>query len=208
MPYSQDTSISIGFFARQVVYTGQKLSESVEVGVAFRRNQFLYAFLACIVPFLRDPRRVLRCGCGNDPGKSCFLHEPFIRARRTVEVKADRATVAMSLAEIIPPITRASLNNIRAPGFSTRNISTRTSGLPGRWHKTSLENTASIVSPSKGRFFETSHCSKRAREPRTVLCASSFALRIPGSLISCPTIWQPDLSARSKAYLPRTATDL
>src|SRR6202030_4796262 len=66
----------------------------------------------------------------------------------------------------------------------------------------SFENTASKVLSSKGRFFETSHCSKCAREARPLASASWFALRPPAALMSKPTRRQPTFSARCSAYPP------
>jgi hypothetical protein len=73
------------------VYTGQKSLESLEVGSTFRCYQFVFPFLARVVPFLRDPSRILRCVRGTYLGKSRFFQKPLILPRWTVKVKADRA---------------------------------------------------------------------------------------------------------------------
>src|ERR1700691_5179365 len=189
-------------FARQGVYTIQKPLQPVEVGIAFRRNQFLFPFLACVVPFLRDPRRVPRCVCSMDPEKSCLLHEPFIRSRRTVEVQADRAACRNFLGGNHSANHESVAEQHPTPWLQYAKHLNQYIEPPRNMAQTAVEKSASKGPPAKGRFFETSHCSKRAREPRAVLCASSFALRIPGSLISSPTIWQPSFSARCKAYPP------
>ena len=41
-------------FARQDIYTGEEPLQSLEVSIAFRRDQFLFPFLPCVIPLLRD----------------------------------------------------------------------------------------------------------------------------------------------------------
>src|SRR5215470_16978230 len=47
-------------FARQAMNANQKALQPREIGIAFRRDQFLSLLLARIVPSLRDLRRVIR----------------------------------------------------------------------------------------------------------------------------------------------------
>jgi hypothetical protein len=78
-------------FARQELYTGQEPLQALEVDLAFRCDQFLFPFLPCTVPPLRDPGCAVGCvGCA-DLAKPCSRHESFILSRRAVHVKADGA---------------------------------------------------------------------------------------------------------------------
>src|SRR5260370_41298894 len=79
-------------FARQDIYTGEEPLQSLEVSIAFRCDQFLFPFLPCVIPLLRDPSRALGCVLYADVAKLRSLHEPFILSGRAVHVKADRAT--------------------------------------------------------------------------------------------------------------------
>src|SRR5580698_3417223 len=79
-------------FARQDMYTGEEPLQSLEVGMAFRRDQFLFPFLPCVIPLLRDPSRALGCVFYADVAKLRSLHEPFILSGWAVHVKADRAS--------------------------------------------------------------------------------------------------------------------
>src|SRR5271156_543434 len=74
------------------MYTGQEPLQLLEVDIAFRCDKFLFPFLPCMMPPLRNPSSTLGCvGCA-DLAKPCSLNESFILSGRTVHVKADRAT--------------------------------------------------------------------------------------------------------------------
>src|SRR5271167_128991 len=76
-------------FARQELYTGQEPLQALEVDVAFRCDQFLFPFLPCMMPALRDPGRAVGCVGYADLAKPCSRNESFILSRRAVHVKAD-----------------------------------------------------------------------------------------------------------------------
>src|ERR1700678_4082608 len=98
---------------------------------------------------------------------------------------------------------KASLNNIRpTPVLSTRYISAKTADLPGTWHNTSFEKTASKLSFAKGNGFATSHTSNRTLSPMPRSKANWFAVRMPSTLMSRPVTRQPVVSATCKAYTP------
>jgi hypothetical protein len=78
-------------FARQELYTGQEPLQALEVDVAFRCDQFLFPFLPCMMPALRDPGRAIGCVGYADLAKPCSRNESFILSRRAVHVKADGA---------------------------------------------------------------------------------------------------------------------
>ena len=75
--------------ARQELYTGQEPLQALEVDVAFRCDQFLFPFLSCMMPALRDPGRAVGCVGYTDLAKPCSRNESFILSRRAVHVKAD-----------------------------------------------------------------------------------------------------------------------
>src|SRR5882724_5707323 len=78
-------------FARQDMHTGQEPLQPLEVDVAFRCDQFLFPFLTCLMPLLRDPGRAFSRVGYADLAKPCALNESFILSRRTVYIEADGA---------------------------------------------------------------------------------------------------------------------
>src|ERR1700722_1519985 len=79
-------------FARQNMYAGEEPLQSIEVSIAFRCDQFLFPFLPCVIPLLRDPSCALGCIFYADVSKFRSLYEAFILSGRAIHVKADRAT--------------------------------------------------------------------------------------------------------------------
>src|ERR1700722_10667287 len=79
-------------FTRQHIYTGEEPLQTLEVSIAFRCDQFLFPFLPCVIPLLRDPSCALGCIFYADVSKFRSLYEAFILSGRAIHVKADRAT--------------------------------------------------------------------------------------------------------------------
>ena len=142
---------------RQAMYAGRETLQPFEVAVAFDVDELRLPFLPFLMPLLCDSGRTLGCvGYTNQPEPGS-LNQSFHLSRRAVHVKANRAPRGDFF---VGKHSAASLNSIRPPGFRMRNISHKTPGRPGRWHKTSYEKIASKVLSAKGRFFEASNRSK------------------------------------------------